>query len=41
MLILQSGETPLCIASCWGDDKVVEVLISTGANVNLANEVSY
>ena len=41
MLILQSGETPLLIASCRGHDKVVEVLIAAGADVNLANEVSY
>ena len=41
MLILQWGETPLYIASCRGNDKVVEVVIAAGADVNLADEVSY
>ena len=40
MLILQSGETPLYVASCFGYVKVVEVLIAAGADVNLANKVS-
>ena len=40
MLILQSGGTPLYMASVRGHDKVVEVLIAAGADVNLANEVS-
>ena len=41
MLILQQGETPLYEASQSGHDKVVEVLIAAGADVNLAEEVSY
>ena len=41
MLILQWGETPLYEASQRCHDKVVEVLIAAGADVNLANEVSY
>ena len=41
MLILQRGETPLYMASWIGHDKVVEVLIAAGADVNLANKVSY
>ena len=40
MLILQGGETPLYEASQSGNDKVVEVLIAAGADVNLADEVS-
>ena len=38
---MQSGETPLHVASQRGNDKVVEVLIKSGAYVNIANEVSY
>ena len=41
MLILQMRETPLYGASCKGHDKVVEVLIAAGADVNVANRVSY
>ena len=41
MLILQAGEKPLLIASYLGHDKVVELLIAAGADVNLADEVSY
>ena len=41
MLILQLGETPLLIASRAGHDKIVEILIAAGADVNLADEVSY
>ena len=41
MLILQWGETPLYIASCWGHDKVVEVVIAAGSNVNLADKLSF
>ena len=41
MLILQSGRTPLFIASCLGHVKVVEVVIAAGADVNLADKVSY
>ena len=41
MLILQSGETALLIASFLGHDKVVEVVIAAGADVNLADKVSY
>ena len=40
MLILQWGTTPLYMASERGHDKVVEVLIAAGADVNVANEVS-
>ena len=39
-LILQLGTTPIFIASCMGHDKVVEVLIAAGAEVNLADKVS-
>ena len=41
MLILQFGTTPLFIASCLGHDKVVELLIAAGSDVNLADKVSY
>ena len=41
MLILQLGRTPLYAASWRGHDKVVEVLIAAGADVNLADKVSY
>ena len=41
MLILQWGRTPLYNASQEGHDKVVEVLIAAGADVNLADKVSY
>ena len=41
MLILQSTDTPLYEASYRGHDKIVEVLIAAGADVNLANKVSY
>ena len=41
MLILQYGETPLFMASSGGHDRVVEVLIAAGANVNFVNGVSY
>ena len=41
MLILQLGATPLLIALYLGYDKVVEVLIAAGADVNLADKVSY
>ena len=41
MLILQWGETPLYGASYLGHDKVVEVLIAAGADVNVAIKVSY
>ena len=40
MLILQGRRTPLYMASCRGHDKVVEVLITAGADVNLAVKVS-
>ena len=35
------GETPLHVALRRGNDKVVEVLIKSGADVNIANKVSY
>ena len=43
---LQEGETPLHVASLissswWSNDKVVEVLIKSGADVNITNRVSY
>ena len=41
MLILQLVETPLYTASFLGCDKVVVVLIAAGADVNLADKVSY
>ena len=41
MLILQSGKTPLFIASCLGHNKVVELVIAAGTDVNLADKVSY
>ena len=41
MLILQVGRTPLYEASWRAHDKVVEVLIAAGADVNLADKVSY
>ena len=41
MLTLQWGNTPLYVPSYMGHDKVVEVLIAAGADVNFANEVSY
>ena len=40
MLILQWGETPLYVASEHGHYKVVELLITAGANVNIITEVS-
>ena len=41
MLTLQWERTPLYNASWEGHDKVVEVLIAAGADVNLADKVSY
>ena len=41
MLILQWGEAPLYKASLGGHNKVVEVLIAAGTDVNLVDEVSY
>ena len=40
-VIVQWGETPLYRASESGHYEVVEVLITAGADVNLANKVSY
>ena len=40
-VIVQWGRTPLYIASKSGHDIVVEVLLKAGADVNLADEVSY
>ena len=37
----QRGEAPLYKASLRDHDKVVEVLIAAGADVNLANKMSY
>ena len=39
--ILQSGETPLHLASWRGNDKIVQVLIQSGADVNIVNIASY
>ena len=39
--ILQWGETPLHVASRRDDDKVVQILIQSGADVNIVNIVSY
>ena len=41
MLTLQRRKTPLYAASWIGHYKVVEVLIAAGADLDLANEVSY
>ena len=41
MLILQWGEAPFHKASLGGHNKVVEVLIAAGADVNLVDIVSY
>ena len=41
MLILQFGWTPLYHVSMRGYDRVVEVLIAAGADVNFADRVSY
>ena len=41
MLTLQLGRTSLYEASLEGHNKVVEVLIAAGADVNLADIVSY
>ena len=40
-LILQWRKTPLYVASENGHDKVVELLITAGANVNIVYEVSH
>ena len=40
-VIVQGGWTPLYVATFRGDGRVVEVLIRAGADVNLADEVSY
>ena len=37
---IQDGRSPLWLASFYGHQKVVELLIRAGANVNLQNEVS-
>ena len=39
--ILQWGETPLHLASRHNNDKIVQVLIQSGADVNIVNIVSY
>ena len=41
MLILQYGRTPLLGASSSGCDRVVELLIAAGADVNFVDMVSY
>ena len=38
---LQSGRTPLYAASERRNEKVVEILITAGADVNTTDEVSY
>ena len=40
-VIVQAGRTPIYLASLCGYDKVVEVLLTAGADVNLPNKVSY
>ena len=37
---LQDGDTPIHLASSGGHVKVVEKLISSGADVNVVNKVS-
>ena len=39
LFAIQNGETPLYIASHSGDSDVVTILITNGANVNLACDV--
>ena len=39
--ILRSGETPLHLASWHDDDKIVQVFVQSGADVNIVNIVSY
>ena len=34
------GTSPLCVAALWGNDKMVECLISNGAKVNRRNKVT-
>ena len=41
VLILQWGKTPLYVASEHGHVKVVELLITVGANVNIVTKVSH
>jgi ankyrin repeat protein len=38
-LYLQDGRTPLCRAAQDGHDKIMEVLVKAGADVNAANKV--
>ena len=38
---LQSSRTPLHEASKYGNDKIVEILIKEGADVNTVDKVSY
>ncbi len=40
MYAIQSGNTPLWIASFNGDQEYVELLINAGANVDVQKEVS-
>ena len=40
LLILQDGWTPLLVASMRGHDRIVELLIAAGADVNFADKVS-
>ena len=40
-VIVQLGETPLIQASLGGHEKVVEVLLTAGADVNFVDKVSY
>ena len=39
--LLQEGKTPLLVASERNDDKVIDALIEGGADVNIADKVSY
>ena len=39
-LSLQNGDTPLMVASCWGHDVCVQLLLNRGAQVDHQNKVS-
>jgi ankyrin repeat protein len=38
MFPLSDGTTPLCAAALWGNDSMVNFLLTKGANVNAKNE---